>query len=284
MRSIVKECHRSRSGKLLRPTFDGGKNRNVVLTMACVVETAHEIRQTESGDAGMALVAEGLGRLPELNRWTKISRSQFDELADHAFEFTRCNCCRALRATLARCGQRKRVFALRHERVLLVWGLRKLFLNQRWFYAFAFARKARSILMQLKRAGCWAVTWKRCWTSTCGITSQLREHRRPPNWARVVRKHWRSVSGGLVCHRSRDRDATSRCQLPCAVAVPLGNEVPSSDDFRLRSHCEPTISPCFNTPVLAFVLTTTSVGREGVWTFTPGAIVWSMDLCRNRRS
>jgi len=103
-----------------------------------------KLQSTESEDAGMGSVAEGLGRWRKLNRCDQISRSQFDgELADHA-EFTRMliwvgpSTC----VDIGPIGSTKRVFGLDIERVL-DWASQKLVLGPALFFTVRFARKAR---------------------------------------------------------------------------------------------------------------------------------------------
>jgi len=269
--SIVKDGPSKPFWKLLAQLDE--KTETLSWTMDAWWRLHHEIASTESEDAGMAQLLkdwEGAGA----ESLDQISRSQFDELADHALNSPGVIVGRALR--------RHWPDAVNEEgfgwTLNASWlGLRN-YLDQRWFYG-SLRKKGEKYPDAVKRAvldgNLEAVLDEHLW-----ITSQLRNIE-GTELATELCEGMAIRSGRFSLHPIEgDRDATF--QMRCHAALPFtGQRSSSSDDSSEKPLRTDDLRRAFNTPFWPFVLTTTSVGQEGLdfHAWCDRLVHW--DLCRN---
>ena len=269
--SVVKELPASPLWKLLAQLDQA--TGDAEWTIRLWWQLHYSISATDSEDAGMATLLKDW-EAAGLETLTEISKSQFEELADHALCAPGVIVGRSLRRhwedAVTKDGFKSTLEAS--------WlGLRN-YLDQRWFYG-SLRRKGERYPDAVKRAALEgnleAVLDEHLW-----ITSQLRNIE-GSELAVELRDGMTIRSGRFSLHPIEgDQDATF--QMRCHAALPFTQQRSSSSDETgekpLRTD---DLRRAFNTPFWPFVLTTTSVGQEGLdfHAWCDRLVHW--DLCRN---
>ena len=231
-----------------------------------------KVGTAESEDSGLSqLIADWDDASVE--PLTEINRSQFKELADHAFSSPGVIVGRSLYRHWKEATCQEGFLAT----LTASWmGIRN-YLDQRWFYA-SIRKKKEKYPDAVRRAtidgNLEAVLDEHLW-----ITSRLRGIE-GSELADELRNGFAIRSGGFHFHPvDKDRDDTF--QLRCHAALPFIQERVATLDNEDKSMRTDDLRRAFNTPFWPYVLTTTSVGQEGLdfhaWCDT--IVHW--DLCRN---
>ena len=233
----------------------------------------HSVSSTDSADSGMGQLLkdwDSAGAEPI----HEISQSQFEELANHALNSPGVIVGRALLrhwdAAVTSEGFQSTLNAC--------WlGLRN-YLDQRWFYG-AIRRKGEKYPEAVKRAvvegNLEAVLDEHLWITSLLRNiegSELADELRDGMTIRTGRFNLHPIEG--------DQDATF--QIRCHAALPFVQQrstVP--DDSGEKPLRADDLRRAFNTPFWPYVLTTTSVGQEGLdfHAWCDRLVHW--DLCRN---
>jgi len=230
-------------------------------------------RETDFSDSGLAQLLDDWGKAGA-EPVTQISQSQLDELAEHALSSPGVIVGRSLRRhwgdAVNKVGFAKTLDAS--------WLAFRNYLDQRWFYG-ALRKKKEKYPDAVKRAALEgnleAVLDEHLWiTARLGNIDGV-------ELATELCEGMKIRSGRFSLHPIKgDREATF--QMRCHAALPFTQQRTSStdetDEKPLRTD---DLRRAFNTPFWPFVLTTTSVGQEGLdfHAWCDRIVHW--DLCRN---
>ena len=269
--SIVKKLPAKPLWKLLAQLDDVAGDSK--FTLDAWWKLYHTTSATDSEDAGMAQLLrdwESVG----CEELTEISKSQLEDLADFAIGSPGVIVGRSIRRHWAD-AVTANGFSYTLEASWL--GLRN-YLDQRWFYG-SLRKKNENYPDAVKRATVEgtleAVLDEHLW-----ITSRLRNIE-GSELVVELRNGMAIRDGGFSLHPIvGDRDETF--QLRCHAALPFNQQRSSSaDESGKKPLRTDDLRRAFNTPFWPFVLTTTSVGQEGLdfHAWCDRLVHW--DLCRN---